>query len=50
MIPRIQGGNPVMDPILSDSLAINFEFDIRPGELGLLSGVFFLFALNKTLA
>ena len=42
--------HPVMAPIQSDSLAINFEFDTRPIErLGLISVVFFVFALNKTL-
>ena len=42
---RTQGANPVMpSPIQSDSMAINCE------RLGLLSGVFFVFALNKTLA
>ena len=40
---------PDMAPIQSDSLAINFEFDIRPREV-MPSIRFFAFALNKTLA
>ena len=34
------GGQSGHAPIQSDSMAINFEFDIRPRGLGLISGVF----------
>ena len=34
------GGNPAMAPIQADSLAINFEFDIRPREVRLPSSCF----------
>jgi len=42
---RIQGSNPA---IQSDSLAINFEFDIRPREVR--PSIRCVFVLNKTLA
>ena len=37
------GANPAMAPIQSDSLAINFEFDIRPTEARPSVRCFFVF-------
>ena len=43
------GSNPAMAPH-PVSLAIYFEFDIRPREVRPSIRCFFVFALNKTLA
>ena len=47
---RRGGGNLAMALTQSDSLAINFEFDIRPREVRPSIRCFFVFALNKMLA
>jgi len=44
------GGQSGHAPIQSDSLAINFEFDIRPKGVRPSIRCFFVFVLNKTLA
>ena len=41
--PTMPPPNPAMAPIQSDSLAINFEFDIRTREVRLSSSCFFLY-------